>query len=132
MERHLMQARAKALAEDEKNLSILVNCCPSYKTIGLPQGPSQFHKYVNEMLLAQHNLLLPSHYFPQHTVEYSFQIEGDSLHTQENRYWHGNGALMRVLHTLCPRTTNITYLAMTLLPERTLLVSEICPTGYRT
>ncbi len=60
-----MQARAKALAEDEKNLAILVNSCPSYKTIGLPQGPSQFHKYLNEELLTQHNLLLPSHYFPQ-------------------------------------------------------------------
>lgn len=64
-----MQARAKALAEDEKNLAILVNTCPSYKTIGLPQGPSQFHKYLNEELLARHNLLLPSHYFPQRTTD---------------------------------------------------------------
>lgn len=59
-----MQARAKALADDEKNLANLVGSCPSYQTIGLPQGPSQFHKYLDEKLLAQHNLLIPSQYFP--------------------------------------------------------------------
>lgn len=68
-----MQARAKALAEDEKNLTILISSCPSYKTIGLPQGPSQFHKYLNEELLAQHDLLLPSHCFSQRTADSSFQ-----------------------------------------------------------
>lgn len=59
-----MQAKAKALAEDEKNLSILVGSCPSYKNIGLPQGPSQFRNYVDEELLSQHSLLVPSKFSP--------------------------------------------------------------------
>lgn len=72
-----MQARAKALAEDEKNIAVLINSCPSYKTIGLPQGPSQFRRYVNEELLAQHNLLVPSHYLPQQTA--AFQGKNNCL-----------------------------------------------------
>ena len=68
MEKHLTQARAKALAEDEKNLAALVNTCPSYNSIGLPQGPSQFQKYLNEELLNQHDLLLPSHCLPPRTA----------------------------------------------------------------
>ena len=59
-----MQARAKALAEDEKNLAILVDSCPSYKKIGLPQGPSQFRNYLDEDLLSRYNLLIPSKYSP--------------------------------------------------------------------
>lgn len=57
-----MQARAKALAQDERNLALLVNSYPTYANIGLPQGPSQFRRYLDEELLAQHKLLIPSHY----------------------------------------------------------------------
>lgn len=63
-----MEARAKAIAEDEKNLANLVSNCPSYKTIGLPLGPSQFRKHLDEELLARHKLLIPSQYLPSVTL----------------------------------------------------------------
>lgn len=87
-----MQARAKALAEDEKNLAILINSCPSYKSIGLPQGPSQFHKYLDEELLARHDLLIPSHYFPQQIV-HSSAIQG--FYTAWDMIWGGGGMLRK-------------------------------------
>ena len=60
MERHLVQARAKAIAEDERNLEDLSSACPSFQSIGVPQCPSQFHKHLSEELLARHELLIPS------------------------------------------------------------------------
>ena len=71
VERHLMQARAKALADDEKKLADLVKSCSTYKDIGLPQGPSHFRNYLDEELLAHHGLLIPSQYLPKQTTHSS-------------------------------------------------------------
>ena len=85
MERHLLQAKAKALAEDERQLTTLpttnqnqsVNLDTGAKEhkkregeekeggVLLPSGPSQFRKQLNEELLARHCLLTPSQYLPQ-------------------------------------------------------------------
>ena len=64
VERHLLQAKAKALAEDERKLSSSTSL-PSSDDIVLPNGPSQFHKLLNEELLSRHSLLSPSEYLPQ-------------------------------------------------------------------
>lgn len=60
-----MQARAKALAEDEKNLINLARTCPSYKSIELPHTQSRVCKFLDEELLLQHKLLVPSKYLPK-------------------------------------------------------------------
>ncbi len=62
-----MEARAKALAEDETTISDLVAHCPTYKETGLPSGRSQLRKYLDEELLIRHKLLAPSRYIPQDT-----------------------------------------------------------------
>lgn len=38
LERHLVQAKARALADDERNLVTLSESCPGYQDIGLPKG----------------------------------------------------------------------------------------------
>ena len=64
MERHLLQAKAKALAEDERNL--MPSCTNLVgQEIVLPNGPSQFRNQLNEELLSRHCLLSPSEYLPQ-------------------------------------------------------------------
>ena len=75
MERHLLQAKAKALAEDERQLTTLPTTNQKQHKKGeraenkggvlLPSGPSQFRKQLNEELLARHCLLTPSQYLPQ-------------------------------------------------------------------
>ena len=64
-ERHIMQAKAKALAEDEKNIASVAKICPSFMNIGLPQMQSRMHKFLDEELLQGHNLLVPSKYLPK-------------------------------------------------------------------
>ena len=64
VERHLLQAKAKALAEDERKLSSSTSL-PSGEDIVLPNGPSQFRKLLSEELLSRHHLLSPSEYLPQ-------------------------------------------------------------------
>ena len=83
MERHLLQAKAKALAEDERQLTTLPTTNQNQSAnldtgakehkkreekeggVLLPSGPSQFRKQLNEELLARHCLLTPSEYLPQ-------------------------------------------------------------------
>ena len=38
LERHLVQAKARALAAEEKTLNTLKEGCPGYEDIGLPEG----------------------------------------------------------------------------------------------
>lgn len=38
LERHLLQARARTLAEDEQSLSSLSAACPAHQNIGLPNS----------------------------------------------------------------------------------------------
>ena len=74
MERHLLQAKAKALAEDERHLVTLPRPTTTNQKqqkgeeeggVLLPSGPSQFRKQLNEELLARHSLLTPTQYLPQ-------------------------------------------------------------------
>ena len=78
MERHLLQAKAKALAEDERQLTTppttTTNQQQRHKKeegereeggVLLPSGPSQFRKQLNEELLARHCLLTPSQHLLQ-------------------------------------------------------------------
>lgn len=62
LERHLVQARAKALADDEKAIASLSESCSTYNDLNLPRGPSQFRKHLDEELLTRHHLLAPSQY----------------------------------------------------------------------
>ena len=64
VERHLLQAKAKALADDERHLTSSTTTLAS-QDIVLPTGPSQFRKQLNEELLSRHCLLCPSEYLPQ-------------------------------------------------------------------
>lgn len=66
-----MQARAKALAEDEKNIAILAKTYPSFMNVGLPQIQSRVYKFLDEELLQRHNLLVPSKYLPKPVVHLS-------------------------------------------------------------
>ena len=59
-----MQARAKALSEDEKNKMDLAKACP-YRNIGFPQTQSRVNKFLDIGLLQQHKLLVPSKYLPK-------------------------------------------------------------------
>ena len=63
MERHLLQAKARSLAEDERNLTPSTTNLVSQEIV-LPNGPSQFRKQLNEDLLSRHCLLSPSEYLP--------------------------------------------------------------------
>ena len=64
LEKHLVQARAKALADDEKALVSMSDLYPGYNELNLPRGPSHFRKYLDEELLARNHLLVPSKYLP--------------------------------------------------------------------
>ena len=65
----MVQARAKALTDDEKAIASLSESCTTYNDLNLPRGPSQFRKHLDEELLARHHLLTPSQYVysqPEH------------------------------------------------------------------
>ncbi len=64
LEKHLVQARARALADDEKSLTSITKLWPTCTELSLPRGPSQFRKHLDEELLSRHKLLVPSKYLP--------------------------------------------------------------------
>lgn len=68
LEKHLVQARARALAEDERAFSLLSDSCPSLNSISLPKGclcltlnishhVDCYGKRVAYMLCTSYNLL---------------------------------------------------------------------------
>ena len=60
VECHLLEAKAKALEEDEQYLEQLSKRCPDYKDTQFPHRKSLMSQFLDEQLLEQHDLLLPS------------------------------------------------------------------------
>ncbi|XP_052246606.1 deleted in lung and esophageal cancer protein 1-like isoform X3 [Dreissena polymorpha] len=67
LERHIMQAQARAMSADERELNRVAETCDSYPELGLPPGPikgvrSHFRSCLDTNLLQRHHLLTPSDY----------------------------------------------------------------------
>ncbi|XP_041478167.1 deleted in lung and esophageal cancer protein 1-like [Lytechinus variegatus] len=59
LERHIMQARAKAMAEDEKILNQAAEGCDIYHDLGLPPVKSNLNGCLDSDLLRSHGLIVP-------------------------------------------------------------------------
>ncbi|XP_030846689.1 deleted in lung and esophageal cancer protein 1 isoform X1 [Strongylocentrotus purpuratus] len=59
LERHIMQARAKAMAEDEKILNRAAEGCDIYHDLGLPPVQSNLNGCLDSDLLRSHGLIVP-------------------------------------------------------------------------
>ncbi|XP_072179053.1 deleted in lung and esophageal cancer protein 1-like [Diadema setosum] len=59
LERHIMQARAKAMANDEKELNKAAEGCDIYHELGLPPVQSHLNKCLDSDLLRSHGLIVP-------------------------------------------------------------------------
>ena len=46
LERHIMQAQARAMSADERELNKASQSCDNYSTLGLPSGMSGPYAYV--------------------------------------------------------------------------------------
>ncbi|XP_077158787.1 deleted in lung and esophageal cancer protein 1 isoform X2 [Paroedura picta] len=63
LERHIIQARARATAEEERVLNRYKADVPeAYQDIGLPPVKSSFRWFVDDELLKKHNLICPGDY----------------------------------------------------------------------
>ncbi|XP_054847469.1 deleted in lung and esophageal cancer protein 1 [Eublepharis macularius] len=63
LERHIIQARARATAEEERVLALNKMSVPeAYQNIGLPPVQSSFERCVDDELLKKHNLIGPGDY----------------------------------------------------------------------
>eukprot|EP00731_Ephydatia_muelleri_P012089 Em0006g983a len=65
LEQHLLQAKAKALAAEEKIIATRAETFSHIGMIGLPQEQCLLSQFLNEDLLAQYDLLIPSQYHPK-------------------------------------------------------------------
>ncbi|XP_012940303.1 deleted in lung and esophageal cancer protein 1 [Aplysia californica] len=65
LERHIMQAQARAMSADERELNKASLSCDSYSNLGLPPVRAHFRSCIDSQLLKQHNLLTPSDYIVQ-------------------------------------------------------------------
>ncbi|XP_033106181.1 deleted in lung and esophageal cancer protein 1-like [Anneissia japonica] len=59
LSRHIMQARAKALQADERDLEEAAKGCELYHQLGLPPGESNYMSFLDSNLLKKHNLIVP-------------------------------------------------------------------------
>ncbi|XP_069130810.1 deleted in lung and esophageal cancer protein 1-like isoform X4 [Argopecten irradians] len=62
LERHIMQAQARAMSADERQLNRVTQSCDNYSELGLPPGRSHFRSCIDSDLLKKHKLLSPEDY----------------------------------------------------------------------
>ncbi|XP_053374594.1 deleted in lung and esophageal cancer protein 1-like isoform X2 [Mercenaria mercenaria] len=62
LERHIMQAQARAMSADERALNRVAQSCDNYQVLGLPPVQSHFRTCLDTQLLQKHQLLTPSDY----------------------------------------------------------------------
>ncbi|KAK7011463.1 deleted in lung and esophageal cancer protein 1 [Biomphalaria glabrata] len=65
LERHIMQAQARAMSADERALNKASKSCDNFGSLGLPPGRAHFKSCIDTELLRKHNLLIPSDYMVQ-------------------------------------------------------------------
>ncbi|RUS82778.1 hypothetical protein EGW08_009442, partial [Elysia chlorotica] len=65
LERHIMQAQARAMSADERELNRAAQSCENYSTLGLPPVRAHFKSCIDSQLLHKYNLLTPSDYMVQ-------------------------------------------------------------------
>ncbi|XP_071812080.1 deleted in lung and esophageal cancer protein 1-like isoform X2 [Apostichopus japonicus] len=65
LERHIMQARARSMAEDEKELNEAAKECDLYHDLGLPPVQSSFKHCLDSDLLRKHGLIVPEDFSTQ-------------------------------------------------------------------
>lgn len=65
LERHIMQAQARAMSADERELNKASQSCDNYSHLGLPPVRSHFKSCIDSQLLHKYNLLTPSDYMVQ-------------------------------------------------------------------
>uniref|UniRef100_A0A8C8SS49 Deleted in lung and esophageal cancer protein 1 Ig-like domain-containing protein n=1 Tax=Pelusios castaneus TaxID=367368 RepID=A0A8C8SS49_9SAUR len=93
IEKHIIQARARATAEEERALNMLkVDVGENFHNIGLPPVKSSFRWCVDNELLKKHNLICPEDYItdripitraPQETLSFK-QLISTSPRDQKN------------------------------------------------
>ncbi|XP_071961985.1 deleted in lung and esophageal cancer protein 1-like [Antedon mediterranea] len=59
LSQHIMQARAKALEADKKDLDKAAEGCDMYHELGLPPSESNYRSFLDLDLLKNHNLIIP-------------------------------------------------------------------------
>ncbi|XP_061179869.1 deleted in lung and esophageal cancer protein 1-like isoform X2 [Saccostrea echinata] len=62
LERHIMQAQARAMSADERELNRVSKSCDNYSELGLPPVKSSFSSCIDAGLLKKHKLLTPEDY----------------------------------------------------------------------
>uniref|UniRef100_A0A8W8MX88 Deleted in lung and esophageal cancer protein 1 n=1 Tax=Magallana gigas TaxID=29159 RepID=A0A8W8MX88_MAGGI len=62
LERHIMQAQARAMSADERELNRVSKSCDNYSDLGLPPVRSHFSSCIDGLLLKKHKLLTPEDY----------------------------------------------------------------------
>lgn len=65
LERHIMQAQARSMSADERELNKASMSCDNYSQLGLPPVRAHFRSCIDSKLLQQYNLLTPSDYIVQ-------------------------------------------------------------------
>ncbi|KAK3108686.1 hypothetical protein FSP39_013370 [Pinctada imbricata] len=62
LERHIMQAQARAMSADEREINRMAKSCDNYGDLGLPPGRSHFRSCIDSDMLSKHKLLTPEDY----------------------------------------------------------------------
>ncbi|KAL8567948.1 hypothetical protein ACOMHN_029123 [Nucella lapillus] len=62
LERHIMQAQARAMSADERAIYQTSRSCHPYDELGLPPGRAHFRSCIDTQLLRDHQLLTPEDY----------------------------------------------------------------------
>ncbi|KAK6165505.1 hypothetical protein SNE40_022422 [Patella caerulea] len=62
LERHIMQAQARATSADERELNQTLTSCDNYSELGLPPGRSNFRSCIDTELLRSYGLITPEDY----------------------------------------------------------------------
>ncbi|XP_059148965.1 deleted in lung and esophageal cancer protein 1-like [Physella acuta] len=71
LERHIMQAQARAMSADERELNKATASCENYASLGLPPVRAHFPSCIDTQLLQSHGLLTPSDYMTYEQVPVS-------------------------------------------------------------
>lgn len=62
LERHIMQAQARAMSADERELNRIAQSCDNYQDLGMPPVHSNFRTCLDTELLRKYELLTPADY----------------------------------------------------------------------
>ncbi|KAK7110848.1 deleted in lung and esophageal cancer protein 1-like isoform X2 [Littorina saxatilis] len=62
LERHIMQAQARAMSADERYIHRAATSCDQFNSLGLPPGRAHFKSCIDTLLLREHHLLTPEDY----------------------------------------------------------------------